>query len=85
MGKQHRTARDEYYIKSTSFEVYMIAGLVFVLGFSLSFVLSVLAHAEPWLWPGSLVSIVAAFVVLRVLSRREREAKIREVDEKEPV
>jgi uncharacterized membrane protein len=75
-----RTARDEYYINSTSFEVYMIAGAVFLIGFTLIFILSVAYHLEPLVWPGGAFSIVAGFGVLRVLSKRERRAKIREVD-----
>ncbi len=80
MDYPKRTARDEYYINSTSFEVYMIAGTVFLVGFTLIFVLSVIFHFEPWIWPGGALSIIVAAVLLRVLSKRERLAKIREVD-----
>lgn len=75
-----RTPRDEYYIRSTSFEVYMVVGLVFVFGFTLSFMLGVLLHMEPIVWPGSLFSIILSAVLLRVLAARERRNKIREVD-----
>lgn len=77
---KQRTARDEYYIRSTSFEVYMITGLIWLFGFTLAFILSVALHAEVMLWPGALLSVLLAAAVLRVLSRRERLAKIREVD-----
>jgi positive regulator of sigma E activity len=80
MEQPLRTPRDEYYINSTSFEVYMVVGLVFVLGFTFSFIGSVMIHQETLVWPGMLISMGAAYWVLRVLSRRERNAKIREVD-----
>lgn len=80
MDKPQRTGRDQYYINSTGFEVYMVGGLVFVAGFSLSFILGVLVDAEWLVWPGSAVAIVATYIVLRILTRRERAAKIREVD-----
>jgi Flp pilus assembly protein TadB len=53
---------------------------VFLIGFTLIFILSVAYHLEPLVWPGGAFSIVAGFGVLRVLSKRERRAKIREVD-----
>jgi hypothetical protein len=83
MDSPKRTARDEYYINSTSFEVYMIVGAVFVIGFTLTFMLSVVYHVEPWIWPGSALWMILAAVLLRVLSKRERQAKIREVDGEE--
>lgn len=81
MSQQQRSARDERYIKSTSFEVYMVAGFVWLMVFSGIFILSVVLHREMWVWPGGLLSIIVGAVVLNVLSRRERRAKIREVDE----
>jgi hypothetical protein len=83
MDYPKRTARDEYYINSTSFEVYMIVGAAFLIGFTLIFVLSVVFHFEPWIWPGGALSMIGAAVLLRVLSTRERLAKIREVDGEE--
>lgn len=80
MKPPQRSARDEYYINATSFEVYMVVGLVFLFGFTLAFVLSVIFHMEPLVWPGGLLAAGLAFAVLQVLSRRERAAKIREVD-----
>jgi hypothetical protein len=81
MSQPQRSARDERYINSTSFEVYMVAGFIWLMVFSGIFVLSVVMHHEMWIWPGGLLSIIAGAVVLNILSRRERRAKIREVDE----
>jgi hypothetical protein len=80
MNPPDRTRRDQYYIDSTSFEVYMITGLVWLTITTISFVLSVVTHHEPWAWPGGILAVIVAAVVLRVLSQRERRAKIREVD-----
>ncbi|NJK79220.1 MAG: hypothetical protein HC893_05100 [Chloroflexaceae bacterium] len=77
-----RSARDQRYIDCTSFEVYLVVGTVFVLGFSLLFILSVVWHIEPMLWPASVVLIGLCYAILHVLSQRERAAKIREVDGK---
>jgi hypothetical protein len=74
--------QDYYYVKSPGFESYMISGLVFVFGITFSIVGSVAIHQEPLFWPGSLLSIVAAFFVLRALKRREFRAKLREVQER---
>jgi uncharacterized membrane protein YdbT with pleckstrin-like domain len=76
----NRTGRDQYYINSTSFEVYMITGLVWLAITTFVFVLSIATNHEPWVWPGGILAVVVAAIVLRVLSRRERNAKIREVD-----
>lgn len=80
MDRPVRSARDERYINSTSFEVYMIVGAVFLVGFTAAFILSVATHHEMWVWPGSILSVILAYATLSVLSRRERLAKIREVD-----
>jgi hypothetical protein len=80
MKQSPYSGRDQYYINSTSFEVYMIVGTIFVLGFTMAFIGSVLMHMEVLLWPGALVSAGLAYWVLRVLSRRERLAKMREID-----
>ena len=78
--KTRRTPRDQVYIDSTSFEVYMIVGTIFVLGFTAVFALTVLLHVEPLIWPGSLLVIGLCYFVLTVLQKREQAAKIREVD-----
>jgi positive regulator of sigma E activity len=77
---RQRSAKDEYYINATSFEVYMIVGLVFLFGFTLAFIAGVLLHMEVIVWPGGLVAAGIGYWLLRVLSKRERAAKIREVD-----
>lgn len=80
VDQPQRTARDQRYIESTSFEVYMVVGTVFVLGFSAIFILTVLTHTEPLLWPGSALLVGLCYFVLTLLERNERVAKIREVD-----
>ncbi len=75
-----RSARDQLYIESTSFEVYMVVGTIFVLGFSAIFILTVLTHTEPLLWPGSVLLVGLCYFVLTLLARNEKAAKIREVD-----
>lgn len=80
MEVPNRTPRDQYYIDSTSFEVYLIVGAIFVVGFSLIFIATVVAHTEVLLWPASLVLIGICAAILNVLIRRERACKIREVD-----
>jgi hypothetical protein len=72
--------RDECYLNATRFEVYIAAGLVFVIGFTLVFMLSVMAHAEVWIWPGSLIPVGAAFYIFRILKRREYAEKLRELE-----
>jgi hypothetical protein len=81
MDQPQRTRSDQRYIDSAGFEVYMIAGLVWLACTSLVFVLSVVTHHEAWVWPGWILSAVVGGVVLRFLLRRERLAKIREVDD----
>lgn len=80
MAHSRFTARDLGYLNCTSFEVYIAVGLVFVLGFTLMFILSVVAHVEVLLWPGTLLVLVASFFVYRVLKRREYAAKLREIE-----
>ena len=78
----NRSARDHRYLNCTSFEVYIIAGLVFLFGFTLTFIVSVAYHIEPMLWPGSVLTIILAYVVFDILKRRERRAKLREIEDK---
>jgi hypothetical protein len=73
--------QDERYLNSPSFEIYMIAGAVFALGMTLSFVLTVMIHREPLFWPGLLLSIVVSSIVLQKLRVREYHAKLREIKE----
>lgn len=80
MAQSRFSARDQGYLNATRFEVYIVVGLVFVLGFTASFILSVVYHAEVWLWPGALLSVLVSYIVLRVLKRREYAEKLRELE-----
>lgn len=80
MAQPQFSGRDQRYLNSTRFEVYLIVGLVFTLGFTGSFILSVVYHVEPLLWPGALLSIVASYFVLRFLKRREYQEKLQELE-----
>jgi len=74
------SAQDYRYLHCTSFEVYMQAGLVFVLGFSGSFIVSFVIHQAKLFWPGVLISIIATGIVLQILKKREYQAKSRELE-----
>ena len=81
MAERHRfSPRDEIYLSSTSFEVYMVAGLVFLSIFTATFVTSIKIHHEWMLWPGSFVAVVAAYATLKRLERREHIRKLAEVE-----
>lgn len=80
MAQERRfSPRDEIYLSSTSFEVYMVTGLVFLFLFTASFLFSVKIDFEWLIWPGSFVAVVAAYVTLKVLERREYTRKLAEV------
>ncbi|MCU0493195.1 MAG: hypothetical protein MUD01_16540 [Chloroflexaceae bacterium] len=82
MARQQRfSPRDEVYLRSTRFEVYMVVGLVFLAGFTASFILSRLYHMELMLWPGALLSVVIAGLVLRRLKQREYNQKLHELED----
>lgn len=82
MAPQRRrfSPRDEIYLSSTSFEVYMVTGLVFLFIFTASFITSIKIHFEWMLWPGSFVAVVAAYATLRWLETRERVRKLAEIE-----
>lgn len=80
MAQRTRTARDEVYLTSTSFEVYMVTGLVFLFGFTASFIFSVVISFEWLLWPGTFISVLAAYAVLKVMERREYRSKLNELE-----
>ncbi|MEI7644146.1 MAG: hypothetical protein WCJ55_07680 [Chloroflexales bacterium] len=81
MAQQHRfSPRDEIYLSSTSFEVYMVTGLVFLFIFTVTFVTSIKIHYEWILWPGSFVAVIAAYSTLKWLERREHMRKLAEVE-----
>jgi len=72
--------RDELYLKSTSFEVYMAAGAVFLALFTAGFLLGVKLHFAWLVWPGSFVAVLAAYFVLKTLERREQARKLAELE-----
>ncbi|NTW03085.1 MAG: hypothetical protein HGA19_17700 [Oscillochloris sp.] len=81
MAQQRRfSPRDEVYLTSTSFEVYMVTGLVFLFIFTVTFITSIKIHFEWLIWPGSFVAVVAAYITLKLLERREYANKLAEVE-----
>lgn len=81
MAQQRRfSPRDEVYLSSTSFEVYMVTGLVFLFLFTTTFLVSIKIHFEWLIWPGSFVAVVAAYATLKLLERREYAHKLAEVE-----
>ncbi|WP_129631609.1 hypothetical protein [Candidatus Oscillochloris fontis] len=74
------SARDQIYLTSTSFEVYMITGLVFLFVFTASFFFSIQIHFEWLIWPGSFVAVVLAYITLKMLERREYMRKLAEIE-----
>lgn len=83
MAQQVRSPRDEVYLKSTGFEVYMMSGLIFLAGVTLAFVVGVYSDYEILLWPGMVVSFAIAAVAHLKLTRREYNAKLRELEAEE--
>lgn len=78
--QQPRSARDERYLNCTSFEVYMITGAIFIIGFTIAFILSVVYKMEVMVWPASVVVLLLCGGAFHFLRLRERAAKIREID-----
>jgi hypothetical protein len=67
----------------TSFEVYLVTGVVFLLGFTLSVVLSTLGQMERMVWFGWLATLIltaVTFFGLRARELRLNRLKRREVD-----
>ncbi|MBX0330782.1 hypothetical protein K2Z83_24295 [Oscillochloris sp. ZM17-4] len=80
MAQQRRfSPRDEVYLASTSFEVYMVTGLVFLFIFTAFFITSIKIHAEWMIWPGGVVGAAVGFGVFKLLERREQVRKLAEV------
>ncbi len=73
------SSRDQIYLTSTSFEVYMVTGLVFLFVFTASFFFSIRINFEWLIWPGSFVAVVLAYITLKVLERREYVRKLAEI------
>jgi membrane protein implicated in regulation of membrane protease activity len=84
MAQQRFSPRDEVYLSSTSFEVYMITGAVFLFFFSAAFLVSIKVGLAWGIWPGSFVAVVAAYATLRTLARREYRHKLRELEAEYP-
>lgn len=80
MARQRFSPRDEVYLNSTSFEVYMITGAVWLALFTASFIFSVVTKKYLLLWPGAFVSVLTAYFVLKMLERREYRAKLHELE-----
>jgi cytosine/uracil/thiamine/allantoin permease len=70
----------------TSFEVYLLASVVFLLGFTLSVVLSTIYGVEYLVWYGwaaTLVLASATFFALRAREQRARKAEQQAKDARE--
>lgn len=82
MAQQQRqlSPRDRIYLESTGFEVYMGAGGVFLLVFTVIFIYSIKAHFEWLVWPGLFLGVVAGYITLKVLERRELKRKLAEIE-----
>lgn len=81
MPRQQRfSPRDEVYLASTSFEVYMAAGGVFIGLFGLLFAISIKISFAWLVWPALFVSILAGYITLNRLEKRERRRKLAELE-----
>ena len=81
MAQQQRfSPRDEMYLNSTSFEVYMAAGAVFILLFSIGFILGVKLNFAWLVWPGAFIAVLAGYITLNRLEKRERRIKLAELE-----
>ena len=78
--RQRFSTRDEVYLNSPGFEIYMGAGAVFLLVFTGIFIYSIKSHLELLVWPGLVVAIAAGFVTLRWLERREFARKLAKLE-----
>ncbi|NJM08934.1 hypothetical protein HC891_26160 [Candidatus Gracilibacteria bacterium] len=79
---QRRTfsPRDEVYLSSTSFEVYMIVGVVFAFVVTAGFLIGVFNQMAWLMWPAIGVGALVGMVVLRYLSQREWKRKLAELE-----
>lgn len=80
MTQQKFSPRDEVYLTSTSFEVYMATGAVFLFFFATAFLISIKTDFVWGIWPGSFVAVIAAYLTLYLLSKREHRNKLRELE-----
>jgi hypothetical protein len=79
---QRRTfsPRDEVYLSSTSFEVYMIVGVVFAAIVTAGFLIGVYNQMAWLMWPAIGVAALLGFALLRYLARREWNHKLAELE-----
>jgi hypothetical protein len=73
--QQRFSNRDEIYLISTSFEVYMITGVVFLILFTAGFLLGHMIGFAWLVWPGSFIAVLAAYFTLKRLEQREQAIK----------
>jgi hypothetical protein len=78
--QQTFSPRDEVYLKSTGFEVYMGSGAAFLAILTTIFIISIKVHFAWLFWPGMFLAAVVAYIVLKVLERREYRAKLQELE-----
>lgn len=85
--QQRFSPRDEVYLSSTGFEVYMGAGAVFLVVLTAVFIYSIKVHFEWLVWPGMFVAVLAGYVTLKWLERREYRRKLAdlEAEQQQPV
>lgn len=82
MAQQQRqfSTRDQVYLDSTGFEVYMGAGVVFLLIFTAIFIFSLKINFAWLVWPGLFAGVLGGYLVLKVLERRELKRKLAEIE-----
>ena len=80
LQRRRFSPRDEVYLNSTSFEVYMATGGVFVVGFTIAFLAGVLLNFAWLVWPGTFITVVLAYLTLSTLERREFRNKFAELE-----
>jgi hypothetical protein len=78
--QQRYSPRDEVYLISTSFEVYMAAGAVFILLFTAGFLAGHFLNFAWLVWPGLFVAILSGYLVLKRLEQREQARKRNELE-----
>jgi hypothetical protein len=80
MTERALSSRDSIYLKSTSFEVFMISGGVFIAVISLFFLVGISWSAAWLIWPGMIAGFLAALPVHLLLARREYRLKLAELN-----
>lgn len=82
--QQRFSPRDEVYLNSPGFEMYMGAGAVFLLVFTTIFIYSIKVSFAWLVWPGLFVAVVAGYITLKLLERREYRRKLAEIEADQP-